>query len=69
MPVRPEGVRIVHKDGTVLPIELVYGGLTEQGLHEWLSLTPLNIAAGDALRVQMLPPETAIRMADAPQQV
>ncbi len=66
MPQRPSDVRIVHRDGSVLPLELVYGGTDEDGCHIWLSGTALDIDAGDSLRVGGLPGNTAIKMAPRP---
>jgi hypothetical protein len=47
-PPEPEGVRIVHPDGTETPCELAYIGV-QHGWHEWAITTLMGV--GDELRV------------------
>jgi hypothetical protein len=54
---RPEGVRILHADGTTTPVELTYRGPVD-GLHQWESMSPVE--PGDRLHVDTLPPLTTI---------
>lgn len=55
---RPEGARI-ERGGDVIPLELAYGGVDADGIHQWISATPFNPAT-DRIRVDVLPGETSI---------
>jgi hypothetical protein len=57
-PVRPTDAVIERWDGTRIPLELVYAGLTKNGQHEWQTMTP--IYPGDRLHVGVLPGKTTI---------
>lgn len=54
---RPQGVRIIHPDGTSTPCELAYEGRTE-GVHIWSVLQP--VGPDDRVHVATLPPHTAV---------
>lgn len=58
-PVRPSGVRIVRRNGQVIPIELAYAGETEDGIHQWASPTRFD-PGSEVLEIAMLPPRNAI---------
>lgn len=57
---RPEGVRIIHRDGTETLCEPVYQGVDSDGDHIWEIATPFNPMAGDDLRVDVLPGHTGL---------
>jgi hypothetical protein len=59
---RPTNVRVVKSDGTVIPCELAYQGINDQGCHEWSIATEVNLREGDKLLVEMLPGHTSITM-------
>lgn len=59
-PRRPEGVRILHRDGTETLCEPAYRGLDVDGSHVWEIATPFNTLAGDRLHVDMMPGHTAL---------
>lgn len=61
-PMPPENVRVVHGDGTTTPVELVYDGLDEEGMHVWTAVPHrlLDARAGDSLKADVLPPNTVI---------
>ena len=58
MPERPTGARLEHTDGTVTPLELVYVGRTDDGMHVWRALTEFGF--DDQLMVDKLPPRTKV---------
>ncbi|MDP8971167.1 MAG: hypothetical protein M3N52_11880 [Actinomycetota bacterium] len=69
LPAAPENARLVHSDGRVIPLELVYEGV-DKGLHTWVGtgrLPPPSefFSRGWQLKVTMLPPRTQIRLACA----
>ena len=41
-PVPPENVRVVYADGRVVPVELVYTGVDDEGLHVWVPVIELG---------------------------
>lgn len=45
----PDGVRIIHPDGTETPCELAYAGVHTGRWHEWAVTTLMGV--GDELRV------------------
>lgn len=59
---RPEGVRIVRQDGSVIPCELAWGGVDSEGLAIWHIATPFNARQGDTLQVDVMPGRTGITM-------
>jgi hypothetical protein len=52
---RPEGVRIVHADGTVLPIELAHAGVDDDGFERWAVMTDVDFAGGDHVQIDVMP--------------
>jgi hypothetical protein len=59
-PVPPEGVRIVHRDGTTTECPVLYAGRDETGCHIWECVQPFDPAAGDRISVDRLPGRTGI---------
>lgn len=64
-PVAPQGVRLIHPDGTQTPLELEYDGIDSEGLHRWLVV---GVTLTDAFRVHVdvLPGRTAIAFPKRP---
>ena len=57
----PENVRIQLADGTVLPVELIYTGLDERGLHEWVAVSSFPVDdVGARVLADKVPPRTSI---------
>lgn len=63
-PQPPRNVRVVKADGTVIPVECVYRGQDEDGVHIWRSVHPVNFVpwVGDVLRIDELPGRTAVEI-------
>lgn len=59
---RPQGVRVIRADGSVIPCELAWVGIDEDGMAEWEISTTVNFRQGDSLKVATLPPRTSIIM-------
>lgn len=58
-PKPPEGVRVVMSDGTEVPVDCVYVGLDDEGLHRWeLAWLPAGEIA--SVRVRTLPARTTV---------
>ena len=55
MGIRPEGVRLVHADGTSLILELAHGGVDDEGFDHWTVLTPVDFSAGDHIEIDEMP--------------
>jgi hypothetical protein len=55
MSIRPEGVRIIHADGTFLPLELAHAGIDPEGFDRWAVLTPVDFRAGDNIEIDEMP--------------
>jgi hypothetical protein len=55
MPIRPEGVHLVHADGTSVLLELADAGLDDEGYNRWSVLTPVNFQAGDHVEIDVMP--------------
>lgn len=60
---RPQGVRLVHEDGSVVPIELSDGGIDRDGLHVWYVDERTVVQPGDAIKIDVLPAYTRIDLA------
>jgi hypothetical protein len=60
---RPENVRIVRADGTVLPCDLVHLGVDERGVDQWEIANATFRAGLDSVQMDTLPAKTAIRFA------
>lgn len=59
-PIPPQNVRIEQLDGTIVPVELIYGG-REAGMHKWIAVTPVTgLDRGAILKADMIPADTAI---------
>jgi hypothetical protein len=56
---RPEGVKVLRADGTVLPCELVYRGREEDGQHLW-EVAGMVLQPGDELYADVMPGHTGI---------
>ena len=56
----PKGARLVHPDGTVTHLELVYAGQDEEGVHRWDATS--RVAPGDKLHVDEMPPKSVLRI-------
>ena len=59
----PENVRIVRGD-TEIPVELVYDGQDEDGIHTWTITTAVDLAT-DRILVGVLPAHCGIAFAAA----
>lgn len=57
---RPEGVRIVHGDGTETLCEPSFERIDQDGIAIWNVLSPFNPGRGDRLRVAVMPGRTAL---------
>jgi hypothetical protein len=55
MSIRPEGVRIVHADGSDLHLELAHAGLDDEGYDRWAVMTPVDFEAGDHIEIDEMP--------------
>jgi hypothetical protein len=55
MSIRPEGVRIVHPDGSCLYLELAHAGVDDEGYDRWTVLTPIDFVAGDHVEIDEMP--------------
>jgi hypothetical protein len=55
MSIRPEGVRIVHADGSNLYLELAHAGVDEDGYDRWSSMTPVDFEGGDHIEIDVMP--------------
>lgn len=55
MGIRPEGVRLVHADGSTLLLELAEAGVDEEGYTRWTVLTPVDFEAGDHIEIGVMP--------------
>jgi hypothetical protein len=55
MGIRPEGVRLVHADGSTLLLELAHAGVDDEGYERWAVLTPVDFEAGDHIEIDVMP--------------
>ncbi len=61
-PEPPQNVRLVHGDGTVIPLECRYDG-KQDGLHLWTAVVgPVAFGPRDSVRMDVLPPRTAVQV-------
>lgn len=58
---RPQGVRIVRRNGDVVPIELAYAGRDAEGLDVWRIATPCDLFGGDHIEVDVFPARCTIQ--------
>jgi hypothetical protein len=63
-PIPPENVRIRLLDGTIIPIELVYAGIDDEGHHMWKRVSPAELpdVGLDRLLIDVLPPNTGVQV-------
>jgi hypothetical protein len=68
-PVPPRNIHLVYLDGTVIPLDSVYVGTNEEGLHTWVVMLPLRSRHARALKagvaavgIDMLPAHTVVGM-------
>lgn len=60
-PEPPENVRIVRADGSTVPLELTYNGISDTGSFEWVTTITVPFTAGsDQLMIEMLPAHTMV---------
>ena len=61
-PVPPEDVRLIHPDGTEIPLECCYGGIDAVGIHQWVAVYPVGVvfSPGMTMRIAMLPAKTNV---------
>jgi hypothetical protein len=57
---RPEGVRIVHADGTADLCELAFERVDDDGDEIWSVLTKVDFRAGDRIEIEHIPAHTGI---------
>jgi hypothetical protein len=55
MSLRPENVRLIRMDGSELVLELAANGVDEEGYEHWAVATPIDIAAGDHVEIEVMP--------------
>jgi hypothetical protein len=60
----PRNVRVVNRDGTTIPLELVYDGWVD-GCHQWRAVTPWKVSPGWEIRADAIPAHTSIVMRTA----
>jgi len=66
VPIPPEGVRIVRRDGIEIPCEVKYVGVETRDdgepMHEWRAVSEYmpDIEAGDTVKVDVMPPRTSL---------
>lgn len=70
MMIAPEGVFLVHPDGSRYPCALLHNGQTAAGLQEWLAIPPPGYVpdAGAQLFVDTLPGRSQVAV-DLPVQL
>lgn len=59
---RPEGVRIVHRDGRETLCEVAYGGVDADGIAVWNVCTTVDFGAGDRVLVDLMPGRSMLVM-------
>jgi hypothetical protein len=64
----PQGVRIVHRDGTETPCTLTYLG-QDEGVDGWRINEPVDLAAGDHIEVAVCPARSAIEFGRKPRSI
>lgn len=61
-PATPVNVRVRYPDGSEQPLELVYRGLRDDGIHVWTATGVVSLVEGAKLVADELPPHTAIEL-------
>lgn len=56
----PVNVRVRYRDGRVVPLEMVYAGVNEQGNYEWQPSFPIERQEGMRVMVDLLPAKTTL---------
>lgn len=63
-PPAPQDVRMAYADGTEIPLDLRYAGLTPDGVHQWEVVGPVTnlvpLPAGASIRIGVLPGRTGL---------
>jgi hypothetical protein len=68
-PPMPRDVRLLREDGRELPVELLYHGQDDDGIHCWIAAVPAyQVAPGErlGLRVVSLPARTSVTIGIRP---
>lgn len=55
MGIRPEGVCLVHADGTRIVLELADAGVDDEGYNRWSVMTPVDFQHGDHIEIEVMP--------------
>ena len=55
MAIRPEGVRLVHADGSSTILELAHAGVDDEGYERWAVMTHVDFTAGDHIEIETMP--------------
>lgn len=56
---RPQGVRLVRANGSVMPIELSDGGIVDD-VHVWRVAESTVLHPGDTVQIDLLPPHCRV---------
>jgi hypothetical protein len=61
-PQPPTGVKIILRDGTEIPCDMLYDGIQEDGCHLWRAVAEVDFDNKDVLsaHADVLPPKTGI---------
>lgn len=60
-PPGPTNARLIHTDGTIIPLELRYAGTDQDGYHRWIATARADLEHCD-LHVDQVPPRTSIEI-------
>jgi hypothetical protein len=55
MSIRPEGVALVHADGSYVVLELAHAGVDDEGYDRWTVLTAVDFQGGDHIEIENMP--------------
>lgn len=61
-PTPPVNVRLVYADGAQVPVDCVYAGVDDEGLHQW-EVVNHRVEMPREMLVEMLPARTSIAVA------
>lgn len=53
--IRPEGVRLVHADGSSVFLELAHAGVDDEGYDRWAVMTKVDFVGGDHIEIAEMP--------------
>lgn len=62
MPEAPQGVVLRYPDGSIVPCELTYEGVDDEGLHAWVVVNARWTTPAAQLMCSVLPGRTRIRI-------